>query len=85
VAGEDGRDLFVGGEAARAGIGEAAIDAGQFSLGGVIDTGCKASLDFLGIGGQFRLGLGWPGGGASEGVGEGTVDHGDKLARCAAG
>ncbi len=75
MAGEDGGDLFCGGEATGVGIREAAVDAISFSFGGVVGAGGEAGCDFLGIGGHFGLGFGGPSGGAGEGVGKGVGRH----------
>lgn len=41
MTGENGGDLFGGGEAAGMGGGEAAVDTGQFSLGGMVDAAVR--------------------------------------------
>lgn len=65
---------------ADAGIGEAAVDPGEFGVGGGVFAGGDGRFDLGRIGGEFGLGLGGPGGGAGQGVGEGPVGHGAILA-----
>lgn len=81
MAGEDGCDLLVGRKAGGVGVGEAAVDAGEFGCGGVVGCGGKAGFDFLGVCGQFRPRFGGPSGCAGEGVGEGASRHGEMIAR----
>ncbi len=63
------------GDAAGAGISEAAVDPGQFGVGGGVFAGGEGGFDLGRIGGAFGLGLGGPGGGAGQGFGEGPVGH----------
>lgn len=75
MAGEDGGDFLFRGETAGAGIGEAAVDAGEFGVGGLVLAGGQGGFDLGRVGGEFGLGLGGPGGGAREGVSEEALGH----------
>lgn len=80
MAGEGGGQLLRGGDVTGAGIGEAAVDPGQLGVGGGVFAGGEGGFDLGRIGCEFGLGLGGPGGGAGQGVGEGPVGHGAILA-----
>ncbi len=80
MAGEGGRELIRRGEAAGAGVGEAAVDAGAFGGGGDVLRGGEGGFDLGGVGGAFGLGLGGPGGGAEEGFSQRGEWHSAFLA-----
>ncbi len=76
MAGERGGDLLGGGKAVGAGVGQAAVDAGEFSLGGVVGAGGETGLDIFGVIDQFRLRFGEQADRAGEDAGKWEGDVG---------
>lgn len=60
MAGEDGGNFFICGEAAGAGVGEATVDASGFSVGGVVFASREGNFDLCRVGGELGLGFRGP-------------------------